>query len=215
MLFKKYRPDDWFAVVGHRRVKTVIHRKSEAGTLGGSAFYISGASGSGKSTIARLISLEIADEINVDDIDASGLTAAGVRDMERSWKCTAIGKKRGRAYTINECHALRSDAITQLLVTLERIPRHVVVVFTTTLEGQQKLFSGIDSFPLVSRCIEFRLQPNAAAFAQRAQEIAEAEGLGGAMPAEYADLVKRCQCNLRKVLCEIEAGAMIREGVFA
>ena len=213
MLYKKYRPEDWSSVVGHNAVKVAVSRKSQAGTLGGSAFYISAASGVGKSVIARLIALEVSDELNIVDSDATGMTAASIREMERNWRATAIGSKRGRAFTINECHGLRSEAITQLLVTLERIPSHVVVVFTTTLEGQQKLFSGIDSFPLVSRCIEFQLRPSVEKFAQRAQEIAEIEGLGGAMFEEYVELTKRCQCNLRNVLCEIEAGKMIREGV--
>jgi hypothetical protein len=33
-------------------------------------------------------------------------------------------------------HALRKPLIRQLLVVLERITRHVVIIFTTTCEGR-------------------------------------------------------------------------------
>lgn len=214
-LFAKYRPKEWSELIGHKQAKIAVSRMQTTGTLGGRAFFITGASGTGKTTTAYLIAQEVCDPENFIELDATDVTPARLDELEKSLRYKCIGTKHGRAVLVNEVHGLRTDTIKKLLVVLERIPNHVCWCFTCTDKGVQKLFKDDDAHPLVSRCIEFRLQPNAAAFAQRAQEIAEAEGLGGAMPAEYADLVKRCQCNLRKVLCEIEAGAMIREGVFA
>lgn len=215
LLYQIYRPKSWEEVVGHKNVKMSIKRLSERQSLGGSSFFLTAQSGVGKSTIAMLIAKEVADEGNIVELDVSGVTAAAVCELERNWRCLAIGEKPGRAVIFNECHALRKDAVRQLLVTLERLPKHVVVVFTTTNEGQQSLFDGIDAHPLMSRCIEYRLHSNnyTEPFAKRAKEIAEIEGLGGAPLEDYIDLAKRCKNNLRQMLCCIEAGELLREEV--
>jgi DNA polymerase III gamma/tau subunit len=92
------------------------------------------------------------------------------------------GDKGGRAYVVNEAHGLRKDVIRQLLVLLERIPSHVAIVFTTTVEGQESLFEDYDdASPLLSRCLRLDLARRdlAKAFAERAKQIAEREGLDG------------------------------------
>ena len=113
----------------------------------------------------------------------------------------------------NESHGLRKDSVRKLLVVLERVPAHVTWVFTTTSEGQQTLFDGVDSHPLLSRCIKFELtvEDCAAQIVARAKDIAESEGLGGADLAEYMLLAKRCKFNFRDMLTEIERGEMSRE----
>lgn len=217
MLFRKYAPQSWNEVVGHKHVKTSVAMMKSRGSLGGKAFMITGPSGIGKSTCARLIAQDVCDEDNIIDLDASSITPAAVVDLERSLRCFAIGDKPGRAITINECHALRKDTIRQLLVTLERIPQHTVWILTTTNLGQQVLFDGMDASPLVSRCIEFRLEANRylERFAERAMQIAEAEGLGGAAFSEYVDVAKRTECNFRRMLSCIEAGELFRETALA
>lgn len=113
---------------------------------------------------------------------------------------------------INEAHGLRKDSIRKLLVVLERIPNHVTWVFTTTAQGQQALFEDIDSHPLLSRCLKFELQVEdcAAEIVERAQAIAETEGLGAATPREFQKLAKDCRYNLRDILTHIETGEMMR-----
>lgn len=124
----------------------------------------------------------------------------------------ALGEKNGRAYIINEAHGLRRDSIRQLLVMLERLPSHCVVVFTTTNEGQGKLFDDCDdASPLISRCVEIALSRRelAKAFAQRALEIARAEELDGRPIEDYIKLARKCGNNMRAMLQKIEAGEMI------
>lgn len=216
-LYRKYAPQSWNEVIGHKQVKTAVSLMKSRGSLGGKAFMLTGPSGIGKSICARLIAQDVCDEDNIIDLDSSGITPAAVVELERSLRTLAIGSKPGRAITINECHALRKDTIRQLLVTLERIPQHAVWILTTTNLGQQVLFDGIDASPLISRCIEFRLEANRylERFAERAMQIAEAEGLGGAAFSEYVDVAKRTECNFRKMLCCIEAGELFRESALA
>ena len=185
----------------------------ESGSLGGRAFLLTGPSGCGKTSAAYLIAADVCDPDNFVEMDAGDVTPARIDELERSLRYKCIGNKSGRAVLINEVHGLRKDTVRKLLVVLERIPNHTTWVFTTTLAGQQLLLDGIDADPLMSRCVCFRLDAMryAAAFAKRAQEIAEAEGLGGAHPSEYLDLVKRCKANFRMVLSEIEAGVCVRE----
>jgi hypothetical protein len=89
----------------------------------------------GKTTIARLIAGELADEMNVEEVDATDLSAARIRDIERESVCKGLGEKPGRANIVNEAHGLNRGAVRQLLTTLERIPPHVVWIFTTTIDG--------------------------------------------------------------------------------
>ena len=58
---------------------------------------MSGQSGTGKTTIARLIAAEVADPLNIEEIDATGLTPAVLRDIEREMNFYGIGQKTGRA----------------------------------------------------------------------------------------------------------------------
>ena len=172
---------------------------------------MTGASGTGKTTIARLLASEIAEDFNIEEIDAGDLTPAALRDLERSLQTKGLGDKNGRAVLINEAHGLRNDTIRQLLVVLERLPAHVVFVLTTTCDGEESLFEDCDdASPLLSRCIALPLARRdlAKAFAERARAIAVAEGLDGKPIEAYVRLVQKHRQNFRAVLQSIEAGEM-------
>lgn len=214
-LSEKYRPRTWAELIGQDKAVSSVRRLIERG-LGGRTFWISGASGTGKTSMAYLIASEIADSFYVQEIDASDLTIAKLKEIEESMSMYGglYGSgKSGRGFIVNEAHGLRRDVVRQLLVLLERLPAHAVMIFTTTIEGQQK-FEGLDdSSPLLSRCHELRLtsQGLAPLFAQRAREIAVSEGLDGQGLPAYLNLVKEKRNNMRAVLSEIEGGRMAKE----
>lgn len=212
-LFIEHRPGDWSQLVGHDKLKRSIATMRMRGSLGGRAFWISGPSGIGKTSCAYLIAGEVCDTDNFVEVDAGELTPKAIDDLERLLRCRSIGEKSGRAVLLNEAHGLRKDSVRKLMVVLERIPAHVTWCLTTTSEGQQALFDGVDSHPLLSRCIKFELTVDdcAAQIVQRAREIAKSEGLGGADLADYMLLAKKCRFNFRDMLTEIERGEMYRD----
>jgi len=209
-LHEQFRPKRWVDVVGQDKAIEQINQLRKRG-LGGRAYFISGQSGTGKTTIAKLLAAEIANEFCITEIDASVATPARLTTIEQELNLYGWGGK-GRAYIINEAHGLSRPSIRQLLVLLERLPSHVIFVFTTTNEGVEDLFEEkIDAHPLLSRCQEIKLARRnlSEPFARRARDVAIASGLNGQPQSEYDKLVRKHKNNLRAVLQEIESGSML------
>src|SRR4051794_2049193 len=104
-LAEQYRPRTWADVAGQDKIVNRIQALAKRG-LAGRAYWISGQSGTGKTTIARLIAQEVADADLIQEVDAAGLTVAELVALEREMSVFGWGKG-GRAYIVNEAHALR------------------------------------------------------------------------------------------------------------
>ncbi len=214
MLHEKYRPREWADLVGQDKAVAIARRIIERTGFDRGAFFIdcagSNNSGTGKSSLAWVIASTLADPFFITELPGAKMDKAAVAEIERSAHlCSWSADKPFRVWIVNEAHAVTQGAVDLLLTFLEALPRHCVVIFTTTRQPDEELF-GTDNGPLYSRCHCIRLtnQGIAEPFARRVKSIAEAEGLDGQPMAKYVALIRQCKNNMRRALQLIEAGEL-------
>ncbi len=144
-LYEKWRPRTWADVVGQDAAVSKLLALRDRTGFGGQVFYITGQSGQGKTTIARLIAAEVADDIGTFEIGGPKCTAEFLDQMERLTSGHAIGGK-GWAIVVNEVQSFTRSQVDRLLQVLETVPDYVVWIFTTTNTGADKLFE-VDEAP--------------------------------------------------------------------
>ena len=221
-LFEKYQPKTFDQVIGHSKAIREIKRILARG-WGGRAWWISGNSGIGKKTLARLIARQGGNVIPFtrEIRSAERFTKGIYNHFFRPGQYTVIPE----AYIINEAHCLKKSIVRLFMELLKELPQNIVIIFTTTKAGEQTVFKGkkcknpkkkkelllednIDEDPFLHE-IHLSDHKLAKPFAQRCREIAIAENLNGKPLESYIKLAQKCKNNFRQILNEIERGCML------
>lgn len=213
-LYERSRPKDWSEVVGQDKAMKRLELMRERGGLGGRAFWITGKSGCGKTTIARLIAKEIADEYAIIEMDAQRVTLEDIRGFDRMCRCRPIGKGY-HVFILNEAHRLSSKVVSELQTVLEtpHVQKNSTWICTTTLKGATLFDTKFDALPFLSRSIKLELDGRGSEleFALRARSVAQQEGLDGKPLEAYIELIRQCGGNLRAAYNAIESGELLED----
>lgn len=201
-LYETLRPKSWAEVVGQPQAMAVLNNCRQRGGLNGQAYWLSGPSGTGKTTIARLIASEVTDGWGITEMDdPSEVTAEFVREATQDKRSRPFG--RGYCYIVNESHGLRDDQVRKLLGLIETLPAWQTWIFTTTDKGQQNLmFDCDDAGPLLSRCVKLKLVPSEFEFAKNL--VKQFRTLGVELTqSEACAIVKRNKGNHRSSIMDV------------
>lgn len=150
-LYLKHRPQTFSEVVGNQEtvdsIKNMLQKKNHPHT-----YLLSGGTGCGKTTIARIMTKELGitgmDLKEINSADFRGIDS--VREIIKNSQLHPI-QSPARAWIIDEAHKLTNDAQNAFLKILEDTPDHVYFIICTT--EPNKLLPTIRN-----RCSMFQVQ---------------------------------------------------------
>lgn len=131
-LANKYRPQDWIDVCSQTSIIKILSQQLATKQIK-NAYLFCGASGCGKTTIARVFSNKINENIG-SPIEIDGASNNGVDNVKaiiKSAQERSIDSKY-KVYIIDECHALTNQAWQAFLKCLEEPPTYTIFIFCTT-----------------------------------------------------------------------------------
>ena len=151
-LINKYRPSSFDEVVGHDAVVRSLQAVLKRGAS--KTFLFTGPSGTGKTTLARIVAKEIGCQ-SADLLEIDAVTFTGVDDM-RAVTANLIYKPLGegsiKAIIVDEFQGLSKAALQSLLKILEEPPPHVAWFLCTT--EPTRIPANI-----LTRCTRYDLKP--------------------------------------------------------
>ncbi len=170
VLYRKYRPTKFSDVIGQSHIVKVLEGAIKLGNIS-HAYLFSGSRGTGKTSMARILSREIGTSAN-DLVEMDAASNRGIDDVReiRESVNTLPFESRYKVYIIDEVHMLTKDAWNAFLKTLEEPPAHVIFILATT---------ELEKVPdtVISRCQTFLFkQPNQATLKDFALSVSKKEG---------------------------------------
>lgn len=152
-LYHKYRPKTFDEVVGQTEVVKVLKRYCEDGSLP-HAIMISGPTGTGKTTLARILTTELGcQEHNVIEVKCAVVDSpiALIRSIDDTIHHRL---NSNQLWIFNEIQAWSKSGFAQqgMLEFLEDVPEHVYFVMTTT--DDKKVIPAVRN-----RCTRLQLKP--------------------------------------------------------
>ena len=133
MLAEKYRPRTFAEVVGQDRVIATLRWYLDQPTDSGLAFLLTGPSGSGKTTLADCAAEHWGvfkhDRYRIESAECD---VSALRRLAESMCYYGCGPSGRKLYVIDEIHTVTGRAADRLLSLLESLPKHVLLIGTTT-----------------------------------------------------------------------------------
>ncbi len=213
-LYRQWRPKTFSQVVGQEAIKATLSRQVATGRIA-HAYLFSGTRGTGKTSIARILSravncldsedgepcglcescvaLNDGSSLDVEEIDAASNNGVDeIRSLRDKIRYPPQSGKY-RVYIIDEVHMLSTSAFNALLKTLEDPPPHAVLILATT--EPQRLPATI-----LSRCqrFDFKRIP-LGEIAGRLREAAQGAGAAYREDAIYA-IARAAEGGMRDAL---------------
>ena len=181
VFYRKYRPQNFADVIGQDHIVKVLEGAIKLGNLS-HAYLFSGSRGTGKTSVARILSREIGTSAS-DLYEMDAASNRGIDDIRniRESVSTLPFESKYKVYIIDEVHMLTKDAWNAFLKTLEEPPKHVIFILATTELGKVP-----DT--VISRCQTFTFkEPSQKILADFAHDIAKKEGV--VLEKDAAELV--------------------------